>query len=327
MNLICITESELSQWVSRRYFDTLAARILDGCESVTADIFCTSPYLKLEDARGRIIINLKYNWKDLSIRLKTFQDINFISIPIDAVLEIAPALDQYAKRLAAYRLPNAEWSVEKIWDDWLINQTVMETRRANVSETVKIGCVGREIIHNEDFVSLIIRKSLRPEIILDHESLLMGWANVLENRDAWIHWLRVEGHLDNPSMLRASVEKISTDLGYQSTNFNFELVDEDRGWKLKDITTDIILEFSECDSYNSEARFLQNPPIFCVVVYLRLYDEIQNGKKDWRVAFDLLRFTKYSINSLHADILTVSLLASLTSEEIYSVGLLDVYMS
>ena len=65
MNLICITESELSQWVSRRYFDTLAARILDGCESVTADIFCTSPYLKLEDARGRIIINLKYNWKDL----------------------------------------------------------------------------------------------------------------------------------------------------------------------------------------------------------------------------------------------------------------------
>ena len=327
MNLICITESELSQWVSRRYFDALTARIMEGRESLTTEIFCTSPYLKLDDARGRIIVNLKWNWRNLSLRLKAFQHIDFMSIPVDAILEIAPAMDQYAKRLGAYQLPIAEWSVEKIWDEWLINQAVMETRRAIVSETVRIGCVDRGVIHNEDFVSLIIRKSLRPEVVLGSESLLMGWANVLEKRDAWLHWLRVEGHLDNPSMLKASAEKISNDLGYQSANFNFELVDEDRGWKIQDITADIIQEFSRCDSYNSELQILQTPPIFCMTVYLRLYDEIQHGNKDWRVIFNLLRLTKYSVNALHADILTVTLLASLKAEEIYSFGLRDAYMS
>jgi len=92
MNLICITESELAQWVSRRYLDTLAARILTNLDCVTTDIFCTSPYLKLDDARGRIIVNLNQNWRELSLKLNTACDVDAISIPIAAILEIAPAL-------------------------------------------------------------------------------------------------------------------------------------------------------------------------------------------------------------------------------------------
>ena len=146
MNLICITESELSQWVSRRHFDTLTARILTDREEVTLDIFWTAPYLKLDDARGRIIVNLKENWKALSPRVKTANDVDAMSIPLDAIQEIAPAMDQYSKRLGSYNLPIAKWSVEKIWDTWLISQAVKETYRAIAYEKSRIGCVDKEFI-------------------------------------------------------------------------------------------------------------------------------------------------------------------------------------
>ena len=59
MNLICITESELAQWVNRKHFDTLIARVLTEQTEVTSDIFSTAPFLKLDDARGRVLVNLK----------------------------------------------------------------------------------------------------------------------------------------------------------------------------------------------------------------------------------------------------------------------------
>jgi len=59
MNLICITESELAQWVSRKNFDTLIARVLAERTEVTSDIFSTAPFLKLDDARGRVVVSLK----------------------------------------------------------------------------------------------------------------------------------------------------------------------------------------------------------------------------------------------------------------------------
>jgi len=76
MNLICITESELAQWTSRRYLDALSSRVLTGYESVTTDVFCTSPYLKLDDARGSIIVNLKDHWQTVSTNINTSKEIN-----------------------------------------------------------------------------------------------------------------------------------------------------------------------------------------------------------------------------------------------------------
>ena len=143
MNLICITESELAQWVSRKNFDTLSARVITEQETVTRDIFSTSPYLKLDDARGRIVVNLKDTWKHTSHRIITAKNIDVVSIPLDAIAEIAPTMDQYAKRLETYKLPIAKWSVENIWDEWLINQAVSETYRATVFEINKIGCVDK----------------------------------------------------------------------------------------------------------------------------------------------------------------------------------------
>jgi len=326
MNLICITESELSQWVSRRHFDTLAARILTNREDVTLDIFWTAPYLKLDDARGRIIVNLKENWKALSPRLKTSNDVDAMSIPLDAIQEIAPAMDQYGKRLGTYKLPIAKWSVEKIWDSWLISQAVMESYRAIAYETGRIGCVDKEFINNHDLVNAVIEKSLRPKLVLVNEPLLHGWSKVLENRDSWLQLLRIEGHLDNQSMLSASAKTISRDIGHQLSDFSFYLTDEDRGWELKDINQEILQQFKNYDSANLQSSNLAIPPLFCIVTFLRLYDEIHNGNKDWRVIFNLLRFTKYSVSSFNADILTVALLASLKADEIYSLGLPDLYM-
>ena len=97
-------------------------------------------------------------------------------------------------------------------------------------------------------------------------------------------------------------------------------------WDTSDINSEILQQFTNYDSENLQNSKFAIPPLFCIVTFLRLYDEIHNGNKDWRVVFNLLRFTKYSVSSFHADILTVALLASLKADDIYNLGLLDLYM-
>lgn len=326
MNLICITESELAQWVSRKNFDTLSARVLTEQESVTRDIFSTSPYLKLDDARGRIVVSLKEDWKHTSHKISTVKNIEVITIPLDTIEEIAPTMDQYAKRLETYKLPIAKWSIEKVWDEWLINQAVSETYRAAVAEINKIGCVDKETVSNEKLIKAIIEKSLRPNIVSGKESVLLGWDKVFEKRDDWIQALRMKGHLDSTRMLKASIEIINDGITNHSLNFDLQINDEERGWEFQDITAETLEHFSNHDSASIQLETFAAPPLFCIAAYLRLYDEIHNGNKDWRVVFNLLRFTKYSVSSLHADVLTIALLGSLKAEEIYSLGLRDLYM-
>jgi hypothetical protein len=325
MNLICITESELAQWVSRKYFDTLSARVLTGQENITRDVFSTSPYLKLDDARGRIVINLKDDWKHASHKVSTVENIDVITIPLDAIAEIAPTMDQYAKKLAVYELPIAKWSIEKIWDEWLINQAVSETYRATVFEINKIGCVDKETMNNEKLIKAIIEKTLRPNIASGKKSVLLGWDKVFEQRDDWIQALRVNGHLDSTRMLKASIEIINNGITNYPLNFDLQINDEERGWEFQDVTAETLEYFSNHDSASIKLETFTVPPLFCIAAYLRLYDEIHNGNKDWRVVFNLLRFTKYSVSSMHADVLTISLIGSLKAEEIYSLGLRDLY--
>ena len=326
MNLICITESELAQWVSRKNFDTLSARVLIEQENITRDVFSTSPYLKLDDARGRIVVNLKDDWKHTSQKISTVENIDVITIPLDAIAEIAPTMDQYAKRLETYQLSIAKWSVEKVWDEWLINQAVSETYRAAVTEINKIGCVDKETISNEKLIKAIIKKSLRPNMGSGEESVLMGWEKVFEQRDDWIQALRTHGHLDSTRMFKASIELLSNRISNHSLDFDFQVNDEERGWEFQDVTEETLEHFSNHDSARIKEENFTVPPLFCMAAYLRLYDEIHNGNKDWRVVFNLLRFTKYSVSSFHADVLTIALIGSLKAEEIYSLGLRDLYM-
>jgi hypothetical protein len=326
MNLICITESELAQWVSRKNFDTLSARVLIEQENITRDVFSTSPYLKLDDARGRIVVNLKDDWKHTSQKISTVENIDVITIPLDAIAEIAPTMDQYAKRLETYKLPIAKWSIEKVWDEWLINQAVSEAYRAAVTEINKIGCVDKETISNEKLIKAIIKKSLRPNMGSGEESVLMGWEKVFEQRDDWIQALRTQGHLDSTRMFKASIELISNRISNHSLDFDFQVNDEERGWEFQDVTEETLEHFSNHDSARIKQENFTVPPLFCMAAYLRLYDEIHNGNKDWRVVFNLLRFTKYSVSSFHADVLTIALIGSLKAEEIYSLGLRDLYM-
>ena len=326
MNLICITESELAQWVSRKYFDTLSARLITEQESVTRDIFSTSPYLKLDDARGRIVVSLKEDWKHKSQQISTIRNIEVISIPLEVIFEIFPTMEQYVKRLEIYKLPIAKLSIEKIWDEWLINQAVSELHRAVVTEINKIGCVNKETISNEKLIKAIIEKSLRPNIVSGNESVLMGWEKVFEQRDDWIQTLRVKGHLNSTKMLESSIEIINDNINKNSLDCNIRVNDEERGWEFQDISTEMLQNFAKYDSANTELESFKAPPLFCIAVYLRLYDEIHNGNKEWRIIFNLLRFTKYAVNSLHADILSVALIGSLKTEEIYSLNLRDLYM-
>ena len=325
MNLICITESELAQWVSRRYFDGLPTRVVTDCEVVPPALFSTAPYLKLEDSRGRIVVNLKSDWLALTNRVSASQGIEVLSIPIEAVAEIAPTMEQYSKRLASYQLPIAVWSAEQAWDKWLVDQATMEVHRAIVNVTQRIGCLERETLAKSDLVDVIIRKTFRPTSTVDQEQLLKGWSRVFEERDNLIQSLRYDGHLDNTSMLKASAEKICSTLNIQPVKFEFDLNDEGRGWFHSDINSKILSEFSGIDVQYAHTHNSSLPPLFCVSAYLRGYDEIHFGDKDWRTVFNLFRLVKYSVNSEHADIFLVSLLASLKAEEIYSTNLLALY--
>jgi hypothetical protein len=300
--------------------------VLTEQEIMTRDIFSTSPYLKIDDARGRIVVSLKENWKHTSQKISTGKNIDVVLIPLDAIAEIAPSMDQYAKRLETYKLPIAKWSIEKVWDEWLISQAVSETYRAAVTEINKIGCVDKETISNEKLIKAIIEKSLRPNMGSGEESVLMGWEKVFEQRDDWIQALRTQGHLDSTRMFKASIELISNRISNHSLDFDFQVNDEERGWEFQDVTEETLEHFSNHDSARIKQENFTVPPLFCMAAYLRLYDEIHNGNKDWRVVFNLLRFTKYSVSSFHADVLTIALIGSLKAEEIYSLGLRDLYM-
>jgi hypothetical protein len=127
-------------------------------------------------------------------------------------------------------------------------------------------------------------------------------------------------------MLKASIEIINKSTTNNSIDFDLLISDEERGWEFQDVTTEALEYFSKHDSARIQLQTFATPPLFCIAAYLRLYDEIHNGNKDWRVVFNLLRFTKYSISSLHADVLTIALLGSLKAEEIYSLDLRDLYM-
>ena len=281
--------------------------------------------MKLDDARGRLVINLKDDWKNLSSTVCNAKSFEVVSIPLEAIIEIAPTMDQYTKKLATYALPIAKWSIEKIWDKWLMSQAVNETYRATILEVKKIGCTGKAISQNEIFLKALIEKSFRPDKVSNNESTLMGWEKVLHHRDDWIQALRMKGHLDNTSMLNASVELIVNSVLGKNDWPNLQIIDEERGWKFQDISAENLQQFSALDLEIAQNRSTQYPPIFCVAAYLRLYDEIHNGNKDWITFLTLIRFTKYSVNSFHADIVLLALISSLKTEEIYGLGLRDLY--
>ena len=127
-------------------------------------------------------------------------------------------------------------------------------------------------------------------------------------------------------MLNASVELIANSLLGKNDWLNLQTTDQERGWKFQDISAENLQKFSDLDLEIAQIQSTQYPPIFCVAAYLRLYDEIHNGNKDWSTFFNLIRFTKYSVNSFHADIMLFALISSLKTEEIYSLGLRDLYM-
>jgi hypothetical protein len=323
MNLLCITESELAQWVSRKYLDTLATRVFENIEALAPVVFYGGPYLKQEDARGRIIVSLKDTWKNLNGAADNFQNTVVVSIPVDEIIEIAPSMDQHANKLAAtYRLPIAGWSAEKDWDTWLFNQAALEIKRAIASETGRAGCIEKDLLKNQALLAEIIKKSLRPARTITNANL-EGWGIIFEKRDEWLQSLRVNGHLEHTSMFLASLVQVSTEISGRSQMFGFDLQSEDRDWNFEDINKQIIEELEKIDLDNN----LKNPPLFCVAAYLRLYDEMRNSNKNWRAIFNLFRFTKYSVSSHHADIMLVSLLSSLKAEEIYSTGISKIYMA
>lgn len=318
MNLICVTESELSQWVSRKYLDTLATRVFTGIDNLTPTVFYGGPYLKQEDARGRIIVNLKDTWRRLNITPDNFTQADIFSISVDEIIEIAPSMDGHANKLrTTYRLPIASWSAEKEWNSWLLGQATLEIRRAIIIESGRAGCIEKEVLNDLDLVTQIIRKSLRPELSTNDPNLIGCWGIIFEKRDAWIQSLRVNGHLEHTSMFLASVIEVSNEIFEESRTFDYKLPSEDRGWHFQDIPIEFMEELERFDLETN----LKIPPLFCIAAYLRLYDEIQSGNKDWHTIFSLFRFTKYSVSSYHAEVMLISLLSCLKAEEIYAIGI------
>jgi len=146
----------------------------------------------------------------------------------------------------------------------------------------------------------------------------------LANRDVILRKLRFDGHSDRISFLESSVIEILQLNGNSQFDFKLDelVISKDRGWQFQDLTLPVINFINSYGGDRPNSMDHRISPIFGAI-YLRIYDEIFYGQKNWNLCFNLLRFSKYSLDSQQTDFLTLSIFGSLSPEDIRAVDLVD----
>ena len=325
LNLVCLSESELIQWQSRGSVHLAACRVIPSGVVKNAGLFALAPCSRLDDAKARIVVQLKNSWRDQSNAHPLFSDTSVLSLSLDLIEAIGPTLNQFGRRLESFDLPLAKWDVSNIWDDWLFSQGRYERVQVITQELRKLGFNSRRLLDQESFIAEFIGKAMRPNGgFVFSRKLPIGWCALFEQRDQILKKLRFEGHSDRLSFLQASVKELLAINSVNATEGNYQLISIEResGWVFKDLTADIvnsILNISGPEPLSMERTI--SPLIGAI--YLRLFDELHYGEKDWTLCFNLLRHTKYSIDSEHADLLMLCILGSLTAEELNRMNLVQ----
>lgn len=320
--LVCVTESELMQWQSRGLMHLAADRILPAGSNKSA-LFALAPLLKLDDAKARVVVHLAENWREGNVIHPKFQQPNLLCLDWDQIQSIAPVLPQFRRRLESFCLPLEKWDLSEMWDEWLVTQGCYERLRCLQSSLCKLSFNAKEFLANETLLEQIIMTVVRPNSTAYISSdMPRGWKTLFENRDEILKKLRFEGHSDRTSFLESSVREILHLNGCSQSDFNYNslVTLQDRGWQFEDLNS-LVIGF--INSYGGDApnsMDQQISPIFGAI-YLRLYDEIFYGQRNWNLCFNLLRFAKYSLESHQADILTIAIFSSFAAEDILTLDL------
>jgi hypothetical protein len=212
-----------------------------------------------------------------------------------------------------------------IWDEWLFYQGRYERTVTITQEMNKLGFNSRATLENSSLITELIGKAIRPgSNSIPNSNLAIGWQILFEKRDQILNKLRFDGHSDRLSFLEASINEIViiNSINQSMPILNLGLEKRESGWLFTDLTPEIIKSIIEISGAEALDMKKSLSPLIGAI-YLRLYDELHYGEKNWKLCFNLLRFTKYSIDSNHADLLTISILASFSAEELREINLVE----
>ena len=320
LDLVCVTESELLQWRSRGLMHVAADRVTSGLKN--ASLFALAPLLKIDDAKSRVIVNLGKDFSKSEALHPNFQNVGVLSIFWSQIRSISPVVPQFKRRLEEFYLPIEEWDLSQLWDEWLVTQSCYERTEALKMVLGRIGFNSTEFISDASVLSAIVRSVLRPSELTEPSSVPDGWRTLLQSRDGILKKLRFDGHSDRTSFLGASIAQLVPINGGDPSGSGLERIVEAResGWRFQDLSGRVLESIYEL---SGPAPFSMEEKVSLVfgAIYLRLFDELFYGQKNWRLCFNLLRFAKYSLDSRQADLLTVFLAAAFPPEELRGLDL------
>jgi hypothetical protein len=186
----------------------------------------------------------------------------------------------------------------------------------------KLGFNDAGFIADTLMLSALVRVVLRPSELAERSSVPHGWRILVQNRDAILKKLRFDGHSDRTSFLGASISELIRINGADPSGFELEGLVEAResGWRFQDLSSQVLESIYK---WSDPAPFSMEEQVSLVfgAVYLRLFDELFYGQKDWLICFNLLRFAKYSLDSKQTDFLTAVIAASFPPEDLLSLNL------
>jgi len=320
--LVCVSESELMQWQARGQIHLASCRLLSA-GSDKASLFALAPFLKLDDAKARVVVRLLPNVSRDQLVHPSFCGQNVLTLSWEAVQSLCPVLPQFRRRLESFLVPVEDWDISTLWDDWIVTQGCYERALALQVVLGRIGFVSQSFLADLGRLFSLVNAVIRPSSIQSGSSVVPpGWLSLLMNRDEILKRLRFEGHSDRVSFLHASVLEISRINHQQNDESNFDALpaDRDSGWELKDITESVLDAINRTGGETPLSMSRQISPILGAA-YLRLYDELFYGQKSWPICFNLLRFMKYSISCQESDWLTVALFAAYPPEDLRALNL------
>lgn len=320
--LVCVTESELLQWQARGLIHLASSRVLRSGMS-KAPLFSLAPFVKLDDAKARVVVRLTLDFCADELIHPSFGDPIVLSIPWERIQGVSPVLPQFRRRLDSFNVSVEDWDLTPLWEEWLVSQGCYERLKAIQSILKKIGFNDNSFLSDSRFLHAIIVTVVRPQSSLALSlDIPTGWRSIFQNRDEILKKLRFEGHSDRVSFLEASLSEIRrlNDDGADLFKFSEPMPDRDSGWQFQDLSSSVLSEISRTGVDDSLSMRHRISPMFGAA-YLRLYDELFYGQKSWPLCFNLLRFLKYSVASQETDILTASILASYPPEELRALNL------
>jgi len=314
--VVCISESELLQWVARGRIHLLLDRVIQDplAEGVLdVSLFASCPVLKLDDAKGRVWVSLSKDSVSGSRAHPYAHYKNVLDLPITDIQAVGSILPQYKRRLENLTLPISEATLEAQWDAWIGIQGAYE-RYCVIQDIYRK--IGFELPKNLDADA--IRMAMRPkDQSWETPPGLTGWKNLIAHRDEILQKLRFDGHAGEKTFFAASVASLIKVGGAEiELPPALHMVKGEGPWEIKDISHEILNDLQRVDGQTNLEL-----PIFIGAAYLQSFDELHYGNKNWQSIFSIARFCKYTVSDVNATELLFFTLGSLSADALLAANL------